>query len=60
MAGQSIIVMGVSGSGKTTVGEAVARQIHAKFIDGDDLHPAPIFRKWGVGNRLMTRTVCHG
>ncbi len=39
MAGQSIIVMGVSGSGKTTVGEAVARQIHAKFIDGDDLHP---------------------
>ncbi len=60
MAGQSIIVMGVSGSGKTTVGEAVARQIHAKLLMVMIYTPAPIFRKWGVGNRLMTRTVCHG
>lgn len=47
MAGHSIIVMGVSGSGKTTVGEAVARQIHAKFIDGDDLHPRANIQKMG-------------
>ncbi|CNH29695.1 putative gluconokinase [Yersinia aldovae] len=52
MAGRSIIVMGVSGSGKTTVGEAVARQIHAKFIDGDDLHPRANIQKMGSGHPL--------
>ena len=52
MAGHSIIVMGVSGSGKTTVGEAVARQIHAKFIDGDDQHPRANIQKMGSGQPL--------
>lgn len=52
MAGRSIIVMGVSGSGKTTVGEAVARRIHAKFIDGDDLHPRTNIQKMGSGHPL--------
>ncbi|HDL6940715.1 TPA: gluconokinase [Yersinia enterocolitica] len=52
MAGRSIIVMGVSGSGKTTVGEAVARRIHAKFIDGDDLHPRSNIQKMGSGHPL--------
>lgn len=52
MAGHSIIVMGVSGSGKTTVGEAVARQINAKFIDGDDLHPRANIQKMGSGHPL--------
>lgn len=39
MAALSIIVMGVSGSGKSTVGAALARALNIKFIDGDDLHP---------------------
>lgn len=39
MAGQCIILMGVSGTGKTTVGQALAGVLGAKFIDGDDLHP---------------------
>lgn len=39
MAGQRIILMGVSGTGKTTVGQALAGAMGAKFIDGDDLHP---------------------
>ncbi|WP_045859979.1 gluconokinase [Raoultella terrigena] len=39
MAGQCIILMGVSGTGKTTVGQALALALGAKFIDGDDLHP---------------------
>ncbi len=52
MAGRSIIVMGVSGSGKTTVGEGVARRIHAKFIDGDDLHPRANIQKMGSGHPL--------
>ncbi|TIS12764.1 MAG: gluconokinase, partial [Mesorhizobium sp.] len=34
-----MVVMGVTGSGKTTVGEALARAIHATYVDGDKLHP---------------------
>lgn len=36
---RAIVVMGVSGSGKTTVGRALAAAIGAKFYDGDDFHP---------------------
>ncbi|ACQ91857.1 carbohydrate kinase, thermoresistant glucokinase family [Tolumonas auensis DSM 9187] len=34
-----IILMGVSSTGKSSVGAALAKVIGAKFIDGDDLHP---------------------
>lgn len=37
--GQSFILMGVSSTGKSSVGIALAKAIGAKFIDGDDLHP---------------------
>lgn len=33
------VVMGVSGSGKTTIGEALAQRVGAEFIDADDYHP---------------------
>jgi gluconokinase len=33
-----IIVMGVSGSGKTTVGRALAETLHCGFSDADDFH----------------------
>lgn len=33
------VVMGVCGSGKTSVGVALAKAFDATFIDGDDLHP---------------------
>ncbi|HVW68663.1 MAG TPA: gluconokinase [Steroidobacteraceae bacterium] len=33
-----IVVMGVSGSGKSTVGALMARQLGLPFVDGDDLH----------------------
>lgn len=36
--GTVIVVMGVSGTGKTTIGQAIAERIHAPFIDADDLH----------------------
>ncbi|MBZ4190258.1 gluconokinase [Niabella beijingensis] len=39
MQDQRIIIMGVSGSGKTTVGKALAAARGYRFIDGDDLHP---------------------
>jgi gluconokinase len=35
-----IILMGVAGSGKSTVGELLARRLGWQFYDGDDLHPA--------------------
>lgn len=34
-----IVVMGVSGSGKTTVGSALAEKLGWAFIEGDDFHP---------------------
>jgi len=33
-----IIVMGVAGSGKTTVGSLLARELGWKFFDADDFH----------------------
>ncbi|KAF1007144.1 MAG: Thermoresistant gluconokinase [Luteibacter sp.] len=33
------IVMGVSGSGKSTIGEGLATRLGIPFIDGDSLHP---------------------
>ena len=34
-----VIIMGVSGSGKSTVGVLLARRLGARFIEGDDHHP---------------------
>jgi carbohydrate kinase (thermoresistant glucokinase family) len=34
-----VVVMGVSGCGKSTVGKLLARQLKAEFLEGDDLHP---------------------
>ena len=35
-----IVIMGVAGCGKTTVGSRVASQLGLPFYDGDDFHPA--------------------
>ena len=35
---RSFVIMGVSGSGKTTIGVALAEKIGRDFVDGDDLH----------------------
>ena len=34
-----IVVMGVSGSGKSTVAAALAAELHGVYLDADDLHP---------------------
>ncbi|MBO9596066.1 MAG: gluconokinase [Niabella sp.] len=47
--GRSIIVMGVSGSGKTTVGKALAGELGWRFTDGDDLHPPANISKMHSG-----------
>jgi gluconokinase len=52
MSGKSIIVMGVCGCGKSTVGRQLAELIGAKFIDGDDLHPEENIIKMAKGEPL--------
>jgi gluconokinase len=44
-----IIVMGVSSSGKSTVGKAIARRLHAPFLDGDGYHPPANVEKMRAG-----------
>lgn len=43
------IVMGVSGSGKSTVAEALARRIDGKYLDADGFHPAENVAKMSQG-----------
>lgn len=43
------ILMGVSGSGKTSVGEALAEQLGWDFYDADDFHPADNVAKMASG-----------
>lgn len=45
----TIIVMGVSGSGKSHVGAALARACGVDFVEGDDLHPAANIAKMSAG-----------
>ena len=48
----NIIVMGVSGSGKTTIGELLAQQLGRPFYDGDDYHSAANVAKMAAGHPL--------
>ena len=47
-----IIVMGVSGSGKTTVGRALAERMGCPFVDADDHHPQSNVAKMRRGEPL--------
>lgn len=47
-----VVVMGVSGSGKSTFGTALANAMHARFLDADDLHPPANRRKMAAGMAL--------
>ena len=46
------VVMGVTSSGKTTVGEALAKALGARFIEGDKLHPPANVAKMSGGTPL--------
>jgi len=47
-----IVVMGVSSSGKSTVGAALGRALHAPFLDGDKYHPEANVEKMRAGTPL--------
>ncbi|WP_426939517.1 gluconokinase, GntK/IdnK-type [Pseudarthrobacter sp. S3] len=44
--------MGVSGCGKTTIGDLVARELGVQFLDGDSLHPVENVAKMAAGTPL--------
>jgi gluconokinase len=44
-----ILLMGVTGSGKTRVGLALAESLHWRFVDADDYHPPANVAKMRVG-----------
>lgn len=44
-----IILMGVSGSGKTTIGQLLAQRLGWTFYDGDDFHPPANVEKMRQG-----------
>ena len=44
-----VILMGVAGVGKSTVGALLARQLGWRFVDGDDFHPLANLAKMAAG-----------
>jgi gluconokinase len=49
---RAIVVRGVSGAGKSTVGTALAHRTGAAFVDSDSLHPQANVLKMAAGNPL--------
>ena len=47
-----VIIWGVSGAGKTTIGELLAQELHWKFYDADDFHPQVNIDKMERGEPL--------
>lgn len=47
-----LVVMGVSGAGKTTIGAALARELGWPFLDADDYHPPENVAKMAAGTPL--------
>lgn len=47
-----VVLMGVSGVGKTTIGKALAARLGWRFIDADDFHPPQNVAKMAAGSPL--------
>ncbi|WP_228461605.1 gluconokinase [Paracoccus liaowanqingii] len=44
-----VVIMGVSGTGKTSVGQALSARLGIPYLDGDDLHPAANVARMAAG-----------
>lgn len=49
---RTIVLMGVCGSGKTTLGQRLSQQLGWDFFDGDDFHPSANVDKMASGRPL--------
>ena len=47
-----ILIMGVSGSGKSSVGQALAKELALPFFDADDFHSSEAVTKMASGQPL--------
>lgn len=47
-----VVVMGVSGSGKSTIAKGLAERLDVPFVEGDDLHPDANVAKMASGQPL--------
>ena len=50
---EHLVVMGVSGTGKSTVGLELARRLGRPFLEGDDLHPEENVARMSAGTALV-------
>src|SRR5471030_2868767 len=48
-----MIIMGIQGSGKTTIGELLARRLGVPFVDGDTLHSRKN-KEWMASGRALS------
>lgn len=48
----ALIMMGVSGSGKSTIAEKLAKRLRWRYEDGDRFHPASNIKKMSAGEPL--------
>ncbi len=53
-----LVLMGVSGTGKTTVGKVLADELGWAFVEGDDYHPAANVEKMRAGIPLTDVDRC--
>ena len=48
----TLVIMGVSGSGKSTIGKLLAERLSLRFFDGDDFHSENNVQKMSLGQPL--------
>ncbi|TQS44424.1 gluconokinase [Cryptosporangium phraense] len=48
----TVVVMGVTGCGKSTIGQLLAEKLGVDFAEGDDLHPPENIAKMTAGHPL--------
>jgi gluconokinase len=53
-----LVLMGVSGTGKTTIGKALAADLGWAFVEGDDFHPVANVEKMNAGIPLNDEDRC--